>query len=579
MGYVHSNDRNVIEQIVIARSDVTVIVKTLHEVKSTFVHFNQSSLILSTEVNVKSTQMNLLWRKESKNRRLYENIFQNIPENHDAYSEAFEKMSALELNGKNDKTSSDVRTLGNKKFKEKEWLEAMSLYNQSLCYAENGSENVSLAYANRSACFLHLKLYENCLVDIGLAKQANYPMNLMSKLEKRNEDCLKLMAASDGRRYKLSYEADENLPGMANVLEIRCDKNFGRHIVAKCDIPVGKIILAEKAFIARYINTDYNNCAVCMNMSTNFIPCSQCPDALFCNNGCADNDVHKIDCGRSFPLYDDPTLKYYMGAIFFMISKFTDVENLIVFVEEAIKEERIKPPNSLNDVKSKFKALLQLSKNDNPTAETFRAALKDAYVIYTSLQKRKSIQNMFDTEGKKRFLMHLVLHLRCVAQNNGFTVEGIKMSLYIIASYFNHACASNVSGLNTDENVRYCRTNRPIKAGQQLFITYLGDLFCEPSVAYCQTHLYENFGFQCKCERCKPNEVSWSMNSHRMQLDADFQMFNLRYYDFMNDGVGTEEEKEIILEKKAFDVLNRHGDKHWCDELAAAVEKYDSYFR
>lgn len=301
--------------------------------------------------------MNLLWQKESKNPKLYENIFQNLSENYDAYSESFAKMSALKLDGKNDKTSSDFRTLGNKKFKEKEWLEAMSLYNQSLCHAENGSENVSLAYANRSACFLHLNLYDKCLVDIELAKQAKYPINLMSKLEKRREDCLKLMATFAGR-YKLSYAADENFPGMANVLEIRCDKNFGRHIVAKCDIPVGKIILAEKAFIARFINTDFNNCAVCMKMSTNFIPCSQCTDALFCNSGCVyDNDLHKIDCGRKFPLFSyayNPALEYYIGAIFFMISKFTDVENLIEFVEKAIKEDPIKPPNPLNEVRSKF---------------------------------------------------------------------------------------------------------------------------------------------------------------------------------------------------------------------------------
>lgn len=73
---------------------------------------------------------------------------------------------------------------------------------------------------------------------------------MMSKLDKRLEDCLKLMKVSENKN-QLSYEVDDNFQGMTNVLELRSDKKFGRHIVAKCDIPAGKLILADKAFITR----------------------------------------------------------------------------------------------------------------------------------------------------------------------------------------------------------------------------------------------------------------------------------------------------------------------------------------
>lgn len=71
------------------------------------------------------------------------------------------------------------------------------------------------------------------------------------------------------------------------------------------------------------------------------------------------------------------------------------------------------------------------------------------------------------------------------------------------------------------------------------------------------------------------------MNSFNMQLDKDFQLLAIKYDDymnFMNDGVSTEQEKEIILQIKTVDVLNRYGNKHWCDELAAIIERYEMFF-
>lgn len=62
-----------------------------------------------------------------------------------------------------------------------------------LCFAENDTENVALAYGNRSACNFGLKMYGKCLTDIELAINANYPDRLKSKLEKRKAECLKLV--------------------------------------------------------------------------------------------------------------------------------------------------------------------------------------------------------------------------------------------------------------------------------------------------------------------------------------------------------------------------------------------------
>lgn len=69
--------------------------------------------------------------------------------------------------------------------------DAIELYNRAICAAKNSSSELAgLAYGNRPACFFKLKMYEKCLVDINLAKEANFPHRLMSKLDKRHDDCL-----------------------------------------------------------------------------------------------------------------------------------------------------------------------------------------------------------------------------------------------------------------------------------------------------------------------------------------------------------------------------------------------------
>lgn len=92
---------------------------------------------------------------------------------------------------------------------------------------------MSLAYANRSSCFLKLQLYERYLVDIQLAKAADYPKRLMSEPSEP----------------MLSFNAHEKWSCMANVLEIEKNDQFGRLVRAKGDLKIGQTILMEETYI------------------------------------------------------------------------------------------------------------------------------------------------------------------------------------------------------------------------------------------------------------------------------------------------------------------------------------------
>lgn len=49
---------------------------------------------------------------------------------------------------------------------------------------------------------------------------------------------------------KLCFDPNEKYPCMADVLEVQKNSDFGRHIIAKSDIAVGKIVLIEKSYVS-----------------------------------------------------------------------------------------------------------------------------------------------------------------------------------------------------------------------------------------------------------------------------------------------------------------------------------------
>ncbi|XP_055297294.1 SET and MYND domain-containing protein 4-like [Sitodiplosis mosellana] len=229
----------------------------------------------------------MLWKKESnKSDSLYVDFCALHAKE---YMNAAPRRSAFKTTEKSDVISVQKRVEGNQLFGQCKWADAMEMYNESLCYAENGSTNISLAYANRASCFLKMELYNECLTDIELAKAAGYPADLEPKLDRRKEQCLK--GVSDGAKPfgifepALSFQPNEQFPSIANVLKLERNAN-DYSVVAEQDIDVGQIIAVEKAFLV-YSYIRYGlQCSICFKRNANLLPCKKCTAALFCCNEC-----------------------------------------------------------------------------------------------------------------------------------------------------------------------------------------------------------------------------------------------------------------------------------------------------
>lgn len=58
---------------------------------------------------------------------------------------------------KDENIAQTARMSGNKFFEAKKFHNALEEYNRSLCYSKIGSENIGLAYSNRSGCYFYVQ--------------------------------------------------------------------------------------------------------------------------------------------------------------------------------------------------------------------------------------------------------------------------------------------------------------------------------------------------------------------------------------------------------------------------------------
>lgn len=119
----------------------------------------------------------------------------------------------------------------------------------------------------------------NCFLfqDIQFAFDAGYPKKFFKKLINRkcnaekakdNQACLLFHQPLPS----LSFPAHKYIEAAADCLEIKENTQFGRHLVASRDIPVGSVIAIEKAFVSVLSPKNFlNHCAHCLHVSYNLV--------------------------------------------------------------------------------------------------------------------------------------------------------------------------------------------------------------------------------------------------------------------------------------------------------------------
>jgi SET and MYND domain-containing protein 4 len=187
--------------------------------------------------------------------------------------------------------SEKLKTEGNNFYKERNFLAAALKYNASLCCGNENSENLGISYANRSAVCFELKRFSDCIKNIILARENNYPSENFHLLKVREEKCLKQKRKMemDARWdfFKLSFKASKSNPQFCEILQLNWNEKFGRFITTKEDIRAGSVLAIENPVFSvlltqsNHVDVDahnkYSRCSFCLRENIFcLIPCSGC---------------------------------------------------------------------------------------------------------------------------------------------------------------------------------------------------------------------------------------------------------------------------------------------------------------
>lgn len=267
------------------------------------------------------------------------------------------------------------RQRGNELYKEGNLKEALACYNSSVVFApfdgpkpdaasneekpttrksSDGSE-LALAYGNRSATLLQMKLFQECLEDIDRAIECRYPEHLLYKLLDRRGRCLMELdrkqeardsycrllevvdlaeleatqkesvvsnakkkidecttdeeatenQTKDGKTTptevpSITGDPSERYPSASEAFDVRYNSDSGRYGVAVKDITVGDVLLVEPPYVSVLSAELFAvRCFHCFRSLSVPVPCIRCNRARYCSDKCRSvswETYHEVEC-------------------------------------------------------------------------------------------------------------------------------------------------------------------------------------------------------------------------------------------------------------------------------------------
>lgn len=447
-----------------------------------------------------SSPLNFLWKKEqSPNCEWFVDIFANENFNVNLSTVIFE-YEVHKFNytfPKSDSLARFYREKGKEFFQNGHYLMAILSYNHGMALAESNSEK-SIAYANRSICFLNINMPEKCLVDIELAKKFNYPPNLMHKLDARIAKCNALLADETFKLkiYNLeeptiSFKEHNRFAGVADCLEIRKDDRFGYHVITTRDLDIGQTILVEPSCAItpkRIVNVGRDRCWHCFKDLQNFIPCEKSIGSLYCNDECMQKSFHRYECNLP-TLTRKETSDLVFKILYNLNVDFPRVDDLMKTVEKLLKDEDVTGLTSV--AQQNFCSIFRLIHKHKLCENQQSTLSRESAIVFVQLMEIDEFKEMFRAKKHQRFLQHLILHLLHVTEH-AFDLHEFKpehspdgdepvmagtfvhyaSAIYPFACYIKHSCAPNVFWFSIDDRL-ICKVLRPIAKGEQVLRSYL----------------------------------------------------------------------------------------------------------
>jgi SET and MYND domain-containing protein 4 len=485
--------------------------------------------------------------------------------------------------GKTSVIAESCRTKGNQFYAKKQFVDALQSYNQSLCFAE--SSNIGISYANRSAVFYELKLFDKCLRNIELAKQNGYPVENYEKLDKRKELCEEAIGrqakqtsgeALGSEFLKLNHKANEKLPFLAECLEVRSSEQFGRYVITNENLRPGDVIAVEEPFSKLLLPEHrYKYCAHCL--SDNFmdlVACPGCTSTMFCSEECREigtRKFHKYECTVIDRLNTLSTkilriaVRTFFEALHVCGGSLKELQTLVAENDPMCCIFDFEFPLKPREVLQAVDALAS-----NETARTQSDLFQRAgtvAIIANLFMKETALKDLLTSDSDVDFFYSFIFKQTQIAASNYHGLyngvlrnEEVELNpqygsgSFPFCSLMNHSCAPNVVRVSF-EGKNVVMINRPIAVGEQIFDNY-GYHHCLEDFQQRQTSLYNQYMFRCGCEAC----------NNKFSLFPELPHVDNKFDRFLGDDVKKLSELDVQRAKEKF--------KSYCSYLQKLDKRY-----
>uniref|UniRef100_A0A182V5E0 MYND-type domain-containing protein n=1 Tax=Anopheles merus TaxID=30066 RepID=A0A182V5E0_ANOME len=438
-----------------------------------------------------------------------------------------------------------LRAKGNELFhkRARKYIAATVYYNESIAHSPKGSEVRAIGYGNRAAVCLQLGRYEDCLANIRLARDSNYPAALMGKLTMREVAAQSMQASAEAARrfaddpmepedqhaqeLKLSYPAHPTVPQRVADLMLCNNQQYGRHVVATRQLRVGDVVMVEKPYAT--VLSDHMKrvrCAFChAEEPFLLIPCEECTIAMYCSQKClraAWQQYHRYEC----PILNDMRTigtEYLALAVRTVAIALASFDHDLEALRAHLSQLDVSKVNAFEmdwraaSPKTVYETVYSLATNQRKRGrKDFALNVLVAMITHDLLLKRTPVAQVCGADPiLQKALLNLLLHhlqstivnhqflhyMDYLAEQDVYEPDEYAIACFPLLSMLNHSCAPNVKRITMRDGRCALLVTRQIADGGQLFDHYDVHHWMIPRKER-QKILKQLYKFTCECEAC-----------------------------------------------------------------------------
>lgn len=294
---------------------------------------------------------------------------------------------------------------------------------------------------------------------------------------------------------------------------IQNNENFGTHLIAASNIKSGEVVINVTPFAEiEYLVCTGEGCFKCGKKPKHKMYCSYCFEVFFCSSKCKASKLHSKKCDESYSSDFCRASRLITKMILVALEEFKDIEAMLKFWHAYLSNKNPTEIQTQCEHLSRYREIIELKGKvvtDHP-----KIARNVVGFILHRLGLTKSNTDLSKLEKIERMLFHLSYNHANAIVLNAFTEQitctksGSYVRYYIfdVLSRLNHSCEPNLEAYLNDEDATVCVAAREITVGEQLFISYFGNIQFESALER-KKYLSEGWEFDCKCSKCVSADV------------------------------------------------------------------------